>query len=246
MKKTIFTIALAFCFGMQTIYASVQTDIEKASKAGKVVFLAVTETGNPDNAAAITLAKEAEKLYPKSTVIEMSRTDKVNEGLVTKYRLAGAPAPLILVIASNGVVTGGANFKQTTAENLVALIPSPKKADVLKAMSDGKSVFLVVSKKSMKKKDVLSKCEVACAEMKDNAKIVEIDFDDATEKKFLNELKITEIGDTPQTYVINSQGQIAGSFIGVTDSKKLVATATKKPSSGCCPSGSKKSCGPTK
>jgi O-acetyl-ADP-ribose deacetylase (regulator of RNase III) len=96
----------------------------------------------------------------------------------------------------------------------------------------------------MKKKEVLSNCEVACSDMKENAKIVEVDFDDATEKKFLGELKITEIGDTPQTFVINSQGQIAGSFIGVTDSKKLVATATKK--SACCAPGSGKSCGPTK
>jgi hypothetical protein len=176
----------------------------------------------------------------------MSRTDKVNEGLVTKYRLAGAPAPLILVVASNGVVAGGANFKQTTAENLVAMIPSPKKADVIKAINDGKSVFLVVSKKSMKKKDILSKCEVACAEMKDDAKIVEVDFDDAAEKKFLNELKITSVGDTPSTFVINSQGQITGSFTGATDSKTLVATATKKPAGGCCAPGSGKSCGPTK
>ncbi|MBI2968282.1 MAG: hypothetical protein HYY40_10795 [Bacteroidetes bacterium] len=243
-KSNILSIAFAICASYA--FASVQTDIETANKAGKVVFLTVTETGNPDNVAAKKLAAEAQKLYPKSAVIEMNRADKVNENLVTKYRLAGAPVPLILVVASNGVVAGGANFKQTTAENLVAMIPSLKKADVLKAINDGKSVFIVVSKKSMKKKDVLSKCEVACAEMKDNAKIVEVDFDDATEKNFLNELKITAIGDTPQTFVINSQGQIAGSFSDVTDSKTLVATATKKPAGGCCPPGSKKSCGPTK
>ena len=248
MKKSIFTIALTFCFGMQTINASVQTDIETASKTCKVVFLVVTEPSNTNNTAAINLGKEARKLYPKSMVIEMNRTDKANERLVTKYGLAGAPLPLIIVIASNGVVAGGAIYNQTTSQKLVAMIPSPKKSDVLKAINDGKSVFIVVSKKlSTKKKEVVGKCKIACSDMKGNAKIVEVNFDDASEKKFLEELKITQIvGDTPRTFVIDSQGQIAGSFTGVTDSKTLVATATKKAVGGCCPPGSKKTCEPTK
>lgn len=243
MKKTILTsIALTVCLGFAN--ASVKTDIESANKTGKTVFLVVTETGNSNNANAITLGKDAQKKYPKSTVIEMNRLDKANADLVAKYRLAGAPTPLILVIANNGVVSGGAAYNQTTADGLVAMIPSPKKAEVLKNISEGKSVFLVVTKKTMKKKDALSKCEIACAELKESAKTVEIDFDSADEKKFLKELNITSVGATPSTYVINAQGQIAGSFTGTTDSKTLVATATKKPASGCCAPGSGKSCGP--
>jgi hypothetical protein len=246
MKNSILTIALAFCFGMQAIYASVKTDIEKANKAGNAVFLVVTEPGNSNEAKALALAKDAQALYPKSSVVQMNRADKANDDLVKKYQVSGSPLPVILVIATNGVLGGGTLFSNATSQGIVALIPSAKKAEVLKSMQDGKSVFLVVSKKSMKKKEVLSSCETACAEMKENAKIVEVDFDDTSEKKFLNELKISKIGDAPQTYVINSQGQIAGSFTGVTDSKTLVATATKKPAGGCCPSGSNKSCGPTK
>jgi hypothetical protein len=246
MKKSILT-SIALTLFVSFGFAMVQTDIEKANKSGNAVFLVVTETGNANNAAAINLGKEAQKLSSKSTVIELNRSDKANESLVAKYRLAGAGLPLILVIASNGTEAGGvAYMKQTTAESLVALIPSPKKAEVLKVLNDGKPVFLVVSKKSMTKKEVLSKCETACADMKDGAKVVEVDFDDAVEKKFLSSLKITEIGAEPQTYVINTQGQVAGSYTGVTDSKTLVATATKKASSGCCAPGSGKKCEPTK
>lgn len=246
MKKSILTgIACAIC--VSSAFSSVQTDIEKANKAGNCVFLVVTEAGNADNAAAINLSKEAQKLSLKSTVIELNRTDKANESLVAKYRLAGAGLPLILIIASNGTEAGGiAYLKQTTAQNLVSLVPSSKKAEVLKVINDGKPVFLVVSKKSMVKKEVLNNCETACAEMKDGAKVVEVDFDDAAEKKFLNSLKITEIGADPQTFVINAQGQVAGSFSGIADSKTLVATATKKVSSGCCAPGSKKTCEPAK
>ena len=247
MKNSILTIGLVFFIGMQTIKASVQTDIEKANKAGNCVFLVVTETGNTDNAAAINLSKEAQKLSPKTTVIELNRTDKANASLVTKYRLEGAALPIVLIIAANGTEAGGiAYLKQTTTENLIALIPSPKKAEVLKIINDGKPVFLVVSKKSMTKKEVLSNCQTACTEMKEGAKTVEVDFDDAAEKKFLTSLNITQIGNEPQTFVINTKGQIAGSFKGVTDSKTLVATATKKPAGGCCAPGSGKSCGPTK
>jgi cytochrome oxidase Cu insertion factor (SCO1/SenC/PrrC family) len=226
--------------------ASVQTEISAANKAGKVVFLVVTEPGNSDNAAAVNLAKAAQKLHPKSAVIELNRADNTNSALVKKYGLSGAPLPVLLVIASNGVVAGGSSYKQTTAEKLVAAIPSPKKAEVLKAMTDGNSVFLVVSKKSMKTKDVISSCSLACNDMKNKAKTIEVDFDDAKEKKFLSELSIASIGDSPQTYVINAQGQLAGTFTGATDSKTLVATATKRASSGCCPAGSGKSCGPKK
>ncbi|TAK35747.1 MAG: hypothetical protein EPO28_14260 [Saprospiraceae bacterium] len=81
--------------------------------------------------------------------------------------------------------------------------------------------------------------------MKEKAKIVEVDFDNAKEKQFMDELKIVGIGDVPQTYVINAKGQIAGAFSGTTDSKILVATATKQISGGgCCAPGSGKTCAP--
>ncbi len=242
MRKIKLTIVLAFAIAVQASHASVQTDIEKATKAGNCIFLVVTEAGNANNAAAINICKEAQKLSPKSSVIELNRTDKANESLVEKYRVSGASLPIVLIIAANGVEAGGvAYLQQTTAENIVALIPSSKKAEVLKSINEGKAVFLVISKKSMIKKEVLGNCQTACNEMKEGAKTVEVDFDDANEKKFLSSLNISEIGSEPQTYVINTKGQIAGSFKGVTDSKTLVSMATKKPSGGC---GSGKSCAP--
>jgi hypothetical protein len=94
----------------------------------------------------------------------------------------------------------------------------------------------------MKKTEVLTGCVIACNDMKGNAKVVEVDFDDSAEKTFLNDLKITQIGTEPQIYVLNSSGQITGTFTGATDAKTLIATAAKKPASGCCPPGSSKKC----
>ena len=50
----------------------------------------------------------------------------------------------------------------------------------------------------------------------------------------------------PITYVVNAQGQVASMFTGIAEAKSLVDAAKKKVSSGCCPPGSGKTCGPTK
>jgi hypothetical protein len=247
MKTTVCMLLLGFLIGIQSLWATTESDIAKAKKEGKVVFLVLTDKDVPNTSTALSTAQAARKIYPKSEVIQMMRSEAVNKQFVDKYKLSGAPLPMVMVIASNGVMAGGYRHDQATSENLVTLIPSPKKSLVMQALEENKSVFLIVSKKSMSKKGaVLSKCEVACTEMKDNAKVVEVDADDAAEKNFLNEMKISQIKDEPATYVINKQGQVAGSFTGITDSKTLVATATKKVSSGCCPPGSGKSCPPTK
>lgn len=238
------TLLSYVCNGSPT---TAKLDIEKANKAGKTVFLVVTDQGIANTAKAESIALKAKKLHPKSVIVKMNRSEAANKELVAKYRLAGAPLPLILVIASNGIVTGGYPLRQATPELLIALIPTKKKGEVMLALNQGKSVFIVVSKKSMlKRKEVISKCEIACKEMNGKAKVVEIDLDDANEKKFLKELKVNQTTAQPQTYVINAQGQITGTLNGVVDSKTLVATAAKKPAGGCCPPGSKKSCAPKK
>ncbi|MCK5422055.1 MAG: hypothetical protein KAJ08_07820, partial [Deltaproteobacteria bacterium] len=58
-----------------TIWASVQSDIEKANKEGKTVFLVVTEPGVTGAEKAVSIAKQANKKATKSTVIEMNRAD---------------------------------------------------------------------------------------------------------------------------------------------------------------------------
>jgi hypothetical protein len=229
-----------------TIWASVQTDIEKAKKAGKTVFLVVTEPGITGEEKAVSIANQAHKSVAKSTVIEMNRADSTNREIVTKYRLAGAPLPLILTIASNGVVTGGLTVDRATPESLVKMIPSPKKAEVLQALSEKKAVFVVASRKSMvDRAKIFDTCKDTCSQMKNKAAFVSIDMDDKKENSFLSQLKINILSTEPVTAVINPQGRITGTFNGSVEVKKLVQAAAKKASGGCCPGGSKKGCGPS-
>ncbi len=226
-----------------TIWASVQTDIEQANKTGKAVFLVVTDPGVKEAGQALEIARGAQKLAPESTVIEMNRADTVNSQLVAQYRLAGAPVPLILLIASNGVVAGGVPAEQAQPDMLVKLIPSPGKAEVVKALTGGKAVFVIASRKSMGDRlKVLETCKNASKEMKDKAISVAIDMDDTKESSFLQQLRANMSSTEPATFVLNPQGQVTGNFSGPVEVAQLVQAATKK-AGGCCPGGSKKGCG---
>lgn len=247
MKTRIFLLLMAMvAFSFQAA-ATVKSDLETANKNGNTVFLVVTDPNVTGTDKALEMANKAKASVTKSIVVQMNRSDAANTELVTKYRLAGAPLPLILVIASNGLVAGGYTLTQATPELLVKAVPSPKKSEVLKSLSDGKSVFIVVTGKSMAEKTtIINTCQQACIEMENNAKMIEISLDDAKENQFLTELKVNMTVTEPTTYVINSKGQLTGTFTDDVNTTTLVASAKKVAASGCCPPGSGKSCGPTK
>jgi hypothetical protein len=80
--------------------------------------------------------------------------------------------------------------------------------------------------------------------MKNKAKIIQVDMDDTKETLLIKQLNINTKSTNTTTVVINSQGQLTGSFNGVNDVKKLIESANKVASGGCCPGGSKsKGCG---
>ena len=245
MKKLFMYLLLGIfvLVGYGTIWASVQTNIEKANKKGKTVFLVVTEPGVMGEEKAVSIAEQAQKSVDKSTVIEINRADSTNSQLVSKYGLAGARLPLILTIATNGVAAGGLTVDRATPESLVKMIPSPIKAEVLQALSEKKAVFVVASRKSMvDRAKIFETCKNACNQMKNKAAFVSIDMDDEKENLFLSQLKINKLSTEPVTSVINPQGKITGTFNGSVEVKKLMDAAVKK-AGGCCPGGSKKDCG---
>jgi hypothetical protein len=244
MKKFIFYVVLGtlMFFNCRYALASVQTDIEKANKNGKAVFLVMTEPGVKETGQALDIAKEAQKLAPESTVIEMNRADTGNSQFIAKNKLANAPVPLILLIASNGVVTGGLPAEKARPDMLVKMIPSPGKAEIVKALSEGKAVFVMASRNSMgDRAKVLDSCKNACKELKDKSVFVPIDMDDKKESSFLQQLRVNMDSTEPATVVVNAQGQVTGNFTGPVEVAKLTQAAVAR---GGCGPGSK-GCGPS-
>ncbi len=214
--------------------------IETATKAGKAVFIVVTGTGVTDTDKALTIAKQANAIYKNAVIVQMNRDDASNAQLVSEYRLSGAPLPLILVISSKGFPTGGYLLSQATAENVAALVPSPKLEDVYTIISNKKVALVVFTKKSFTDRvEVLKECKDAVTKLNNNAVIVEVDMDDTKEASFMNQLRIDKSVKNSITLVINTQGQVAGTSTTVPDAAKLVAAANAPVKSGCGPG-----CGP--
>ncbi len=227
--------------GLIRVNAQTTTEIEKASKSCKPVFLVAYNADGTDADKAIAIANDAKKtLKASSVVIKMNTSDAANSALVTKYRLAGVPLPLILVLDKNGSTAGGLLLKDATSAKLIELIPTPKFSELIKALTEGKSVYVVVYKESMTtKKDIINNCATACSKMNNKSATVLVALDDKNEMKLLQSLKCDMNAKEPVTYVVNTAGQLAGTYNGITDVNTLVSTAKKAPASGCCPGGAK-------
>lgn len=224
--------------------AQVKTEIEKANKAGNVVFLVVTET-NKDVANAKSIAEKANKSYKKSKVITMDMNDKKNSTLISKYRLQGAPMPLILVISKNGTVVGGSPASQVKSDDLVQMIPSPKLENVYEAINSNKHAIVVFTKKSfVDKTEVVKNAKKAVSNLNNEAVFIEVDIDDNKEAGFMKQLGIDKFSTKASvTVVINKQGQVVGTSTTVPDVAKLVSAAKTPVKSGCGPGCGPSGCG---
>lgn len=233
-----------------SLCATPQTDLDKAAKSGQAAFLLIKDSGTTGLDQARKTIQAAMKQAGKAIMVEVDRQDPANAALVKKLRVGSAPAPLILVAARNGVVAGGTEAGKATAENLAAMVPSPAKAAILRALEEKKPVYIVASRKGMK--DVpktMSACEAACGQVTSKPVTVKVDLDDPKERAFLDQLKIDRSSTTPVTVVVNAQGQVTSTYDGQVDVAKLVQAASKKVG-GCCPStvqgGASSGCGPKK
>ncbi len=238
-------ILLLLLAGMTRVSAQTSTEIDKASKAGKTVFLVAYAGGSADANKAFAVAEETKKSCTgSSVVVKMNTMDAANKDLVTKYRLAGAPLPLIIVLDNNGTIAGGLALKDATPAKLVDMVPSPKTSEILKAIAEGKSVYVVAYKANMpNQKSIMNNCAMACGKMDNKSVTVKVDLTDKNETKLLQNLKCDMNAKEPVTYVINKSGQVVSTHNGITDVNTLVSSAKKAPAGGCCPGGSKTGCG---
>jgi hypothetical protein len=219
-------------------------ELEKAQKAGNVVFMVITGKGATGLDNMINAANQANKKVKKSVVIQLNKDDNANSKLVSKYGIAGVAVPFVLVISGKGLAVGGLPAGQATADALVKLVPSPKYDEVLVAINSIKPVFVVASKKTFTDKAaVMTNCKVAAKKLSNNAPvIIEVDMGDANETAFLKQIGVDISSTNTATVVITSSGNVSGNYSGVTDVQKLADAAVKVVKS-CCPAGSSSGCG---
>lgn len=214
--------------------APVQEELAQAAENGQVAFILVTDRDAAGIAGAKEKIEQAMGLVDGSVLVEFDRSDPANAELVAKYRLAGAPVPLILIAARNGILAAGLPAERATADQLAGLVPSPKKAEILEALQDGQAVFVVASRGGTAGQSANAACTAACGAIPSGGTTVEIDLADPAETEFVAQLKIDPNATEPVTLVINPQGQIAGTYAGTPDIASLAQAATRKVG-GCCP-----------
>ena len=232
--RKIAVLLIATCLPLAAS-ASTGEQLQLATDNGSVVFVLVTEPNAVGTDQARQTIQSALNQIPGSVIIESNRTDAANSPFVQQYKLAAVPVPLILVFASNGVMAGGNVASNLTTQQLIAMVPSPKKAEVLKAIQSGQAVYLTASRSGMTTtSDVAKGCAAACTQMQGKCAAIDV----------LKLLKVNLQAAEPVTVVLNAQGQLTGTFNGPVDVTNLVQAATKKVSSGCCPPSSGKTCAP--
>lgn len=221
---------------------SVKEELDQAKKQKKTVFMVVTANGIKHDKSVI-LAQQAQKKLKDAIVITLNRDDKANSETVNSLKLATAPLPMIMVIGMNGIAAGGLQEKEATADKLVQMAPSPKKAEALAYLNEKKPVFVVGYRKSFTdRQKVMENVKSAITQLKGNAAFVEVDLDDALEKELLIQIGADLKSNKTVVVVVNGQGKVMGNHKGITDAKTLASEATASPKS-CCPPGSGKSCG---
>ncbi len=209
--------------------AAAVEDVATANASGKTVFLLVTDGPGPGLEAGRALVRQGLERVPTAAAVELDRRDPAQAASVARYRVAAAPVPLVLVIASNGVAAGGVRPGEGALERLVAAIPSPRKAEYLKHLSEQRVAFVALTRANMADRSALfESMSGAVRALEGKAGTVVIDLDDPAEQRFLVELKADRAATAPVTLVMNPKGQLLGRLPGVPTAEKLVEAAKKR------------------
>lgn len=213
--------------------APAAADVHAANAAGKAVFLVVTD-GGQGREEARRVAEAAAALAPSTTVLELDRQDPARARAVEAFRIAGAPVPLVLVVASNGVPVGAQRPADGAAARLVALLPSPSKAAWLKHASEGRVTLLAFTHAGMAgRAPAWTAANEAVRRLEGRAGLVLVDTQEAAEARFLAQMKVKADAAAPVVLVLNAKAQVLGRLEGeaVTADALVKAASAKAP---CC------------
>ncbi|PIP54204.1 MAG: hypothetical protein COX07_06580 [Bacteroidetes bacterium CG23_combo_of_CG06-09_8_20_14_all_32_9] len=238
--KLFSTIVVSVLFSLQLSFALTQSEIEKANRAGKAVFLVVNDNFTK-TADIMPTVNEAAKELKNISVFEVNRSDVKSKEIIEKYKLSTIPVPAVITISQSGVVASALYNPNITKENLKNSVPSPKQSDMLKKLSNGKAVLLVISDKNFTdRKAFMDECNKCITESNGKAEIVEVKISDKAEQSLIKKLAIDPKTTASRVIVYNSKGQLNGVF-GADVSSSELGVAINKVAGGCCPG--KKKCG---
>lgn len=223
--------------------------LKHAAEAGKYLFI-FFHNGTDQQTAVMRDVFDAtmEKVADKADFVVVNTTDRSEKAIVEKFDAKRAPMPMVLAIASNGAVTGGYPLK-FDEELLLGAFVSTSTEQCMKALQDGKLVFLCAQNESTKfGREALQAVRKVKADARyaKSMEIVVVDPTEETEAKAMKRLKVDTETDEAIILLMAPPGTILNRIKGPTTDQALLMAVQKALSSKgkpCCPGGK---CGPKK
>ena len=209
--------------------------LAQAAAANKYLF-AFFWSADDDQTAAMRKVFEntTAKVADRAVTVSVRVGDPAESGIIRKYDLElPLPTPPVLAIAPNGAVTGGfpTEFEE---QELSGAFATPGTEKCLKALQDGKLVFVCVQNASTKSnQEALRGVQdfKADARYAGATEILVLDPRDPAEASFLGTLQIDPRIATAVTAFLKPPGSVIGAYQGATTKEQLTAALQQANSS---------------
>lgn len=213
--------------------------IDEASRAGQFLFLAFYETKD----ASFTTMSSTTSAFKKTSAIKISTfdvkvSDPANKDVVTRYGIQTVQLPLLLVIAPNGVVTGGYPANVSADQLKQSVGTSDLMLKVLKPLQEQK-VTLVALQNATTKLNVESWAGVTefinDANYKQHVSAIKADPATAGGQEFVKQCQIIGPITEATVVVLLPPGRIGKILTGkLTKADILKSLQSCTAGSGCC------------
>lgn len=243
MKCSIRNVAYALLFGLSASASPVsaqgpampsaaQQALSQAATQGKFSYIVFYRQDDDLTRAMVQVVNDAAGKQPNSvapTFVQI--TDPAEAAIVQQFSVGRAPMPLTLVTAPNGAITGA--FPQHVSDQqLTQAFVTPAMSHCMKAMQEGKVVFLCLqSAPQMSVPQGVAEF-LADPQFKDRATVVPVQVGDQAESQLIAELQLGAGPNQPNTVFFAPPGVMVGKF-SPASSKMEIAAALHK-AGKCC------------
>jgi hypothetical protein len=164
-----------------------------------------------------------------STFVQI--TNPAEQAVVERFAVGRAPMPLMVAVAPNGAVTG-VGAQRVTAADVAGAFVTPGMAGCMKAMQDGKLVFLCLQN-GPQPPDAAGVAEfLADPQFKDRTTVVVVQAAEPAEQQLLAELQISVAPGAANSVLFAPPGVLVGKF-GAASTKDQIGAALHQ-AGKCC------------
>lgn len=213
------------------------TAIEKAAKDNKYLFIFFF-TGQDEHTGAMNgvFQTAMAKMSDRASSMAINIADPAEKAVVDKFKVRGAPMPLVLAIAPTGAATRA--FPKTFNEaQLQTAFVTPCTAKCMRAIQDRHSILLCVQNdKTQSNQEAMQGVEAFKADPQyaKGTEIIALNPTEDAEQPFLKALQVDPKTTTAVTLLVTPPGAPVARFVGAV-TKDQIEAAVKAAQSSCGP-----------